>query len=512
IPLCIVGALLMGAIARNAKPLWFAWACTGGILIIMCVDRWQTRRWLAVQSTPLFELIVSVLCVGPAYALGLHSAFGAVLAITLFAFGAFRDTRDVPLIGRRSLILWGVFTSQGVLFGLILAGIVPDSGNVPVLHMNAGLLGPVAVHMLMQVIYVGAFAAGHMVDHRYQALMAQLEAAAREAAHKETLLVTARLEIDRALAAESEGLFAGQQIDRYRAVRLIGRGGMGEVYEAVEEASGRRVALKLIRRDRVEDPRSLRWFANEANTVGRVRSPFVAEVLEGGGLDGELPFIAMEYIDGPSLGAILRDQGRLRPPELRRLIADVARGLRDVHTAGILHRDLKPQNIMLTRVDGAPRWKLVDFGLAKTMRSATTDDVVAGTLPYMAPEQARGGQLDARSDLYSLCLVVYRALTGRPAFTDGDYARILSGRRRHSPPDPRRYTDLSPELEFALRIGLALEPDDRFASAAELQPAFQAALDEQLPERWHERAIKLLVQDPWTEPFVKLSQYSSASH
>jgi serine/threonine-protein kinase len=189
---------------------------------------------------------------------------------------------------------------------------------------------------------------------------------------------------------------------------------------------------------------------------------------------------------------LLRERGRLPAAELRRLISDVATGLRDVHDAGVLHRDVKPENVMLTEADGRPRWKLVDFGVAKLMIAGVTENLLVGTPAYMAPEQLAGGSLDARTDLYSFCLVVYRALTGRPAFAEGDRA---PNRR---PPDPRRFLDLSMEMEMALRIGLAEEPGDRFASATELREIFLAALDERLSDAWHERGIVLLAAHPWS--------------
>src|SRR5262249_38842395 len=189
------------------------------------------------------------------------------------------------------------------------------------------------------------------------------------------------------------------------------------------------------------------------------------------------------------------------------LVGDAGGGLHDVPTAGILHRDLKPQNIMLTQASGGPRWKLVDFGVAKLMVGPTTDNLVAGTLPYMAPEQAAGGRVDTRSDLYSFCLILFRALCGCPAFTDADRARILGGKRTHPPPDPRRYADLSIELELVLRIGLAEKPEDRFTTAIEMREALEAAFDENLPEPWHERGIQLLAREPWNEPFVEFVGY-----
>jgi len=197
----------------------------------------------------------------------------------------------------------------------------------------------------------------------------------------------------------------------------------------------------------------------------------------------------MEFIDGRTLSELLRDKRRLSFDEVAALVRDVARGLADVHAAGVFHLDLKPQNVIFA--DG--RWKLVDFGVA---RLAGADDRrwVLGTPSYMAPEQAVGDPVDARSDLYSLSAIAYRALTGRTPYTGKTPADIARAARSEAPPDPARIAAMPEDVSIALRVGLAVEPDDRYATARELDAAFADAFVGNLSDAIHRRAHRLA---PW---------------
>src|SRR5262249_18844360 len=157
-----------------------------------------------------------------------------------------------------------------------------------------------------------------------------------------------RAAVDRLKADEREGIFVGHRVGRFELVRLCARGGMGDVYEATESGTGRRAAVKLVRHDRVADPMMLGMFFTEAAALSRVRSEHVALVLQSGGLEEDLPFVAMEFIDGPALSKVLRDRQKLPLDEVRALVRDAAAGLAAIHEAGIVHRDIKPQNIMMS--------------------------------------------------------------------------------------------------------------------------------------------------------------------
>jgi serine/threonine-protein kinase len=276
---------------------------------------------------------------------------------------------------------------------------------------------------------------------------------------------------------------------------------MGDVYDAVGPESGQRAAVKLIRRDRAADPRSLALFAAEARALSRVRSDRVASVLEVGGIGAEVPFIAMERVEGRTLALVLQERGRLALPELRVLVRDVAQGLADVHAAGVFHRDIKPQNIAQTGDGANVRWKILDFGVAQIHDLVgAARSTVAGTPRYMAPEQALGEAIDARADLYSLCLVTYRALTGRPAYLGWNRLDIARAALTQPAPDPRWYATVPKQVELVLRVGLAARREDRFSAAAELGAAFEAACDGRLSTYHRARAEALLAREPWSDP------------
>jgi len=496
--LCLGGAVILRIIVVDPGALLFAWLCIAGIIAAVWLHERLSRR--RPEAPPYWPwALVGMFSVGPTYALGFHSGFASIAAVLLFAGGLFRAGVRPSWIDRRGLVLASVCVAQGATFGLTLLGVLPDRGNAPVLEPGLSAHVSLIQHLLLQGVYVASFVAGLIIDRRFEALTVRAQTAVREAARQEALLATARAELDRALAGESGGIFSGLRVGRYQVGRLLGRGGMGEVYVATQADSGQRVALKLMRSDRVADPASLRRLLREAQALSRIDSPYVARVVDIGGIEEGLPYIAMEFIEGRSLASLLRQRDRLALDEVRALVRDVARGLQDVHRAGVVHRDLKPQNVVLAQAEGAAHWKIVDFGVAKLLDAAsgTTQHLIVGTPQYMAPEQAMGERVDARSDLYSLCLLVYRALTGSPAqtaYAPGQAARValLVGI-----PDPRSFVEVPADLALALRMGLAARPEDRFATALELATAFDEAFDGRLSPHLSGRARDLARREPW---------------
>ncbi|HWM84890.1 MAG TPA: serine/threonine-protein kinase [Kofleriaceae bacterium] len=490
--LCLAGGAFLWVIAADRDLLHFSWVCLTGIVDVVW---WHL---LVLRRRPGSDLIwpwvvAATLTIGPALTVGLHSGFAAIVTVLLFAGGLFRGPVRGGENDRRRLVLAGVCVPHLVAFTLIAAGVLDDAGTISVFPPGTGMAGAVLCHACVLAVYATAFTAGRAVDRRNQALSFEVEAAARDAARAEALLVSAREELDRALTGDSGGLFSRLRLGAYDIGRLLGRGGVGEVYEARHAVTGQLVALKLLRRDRAAEAWHARRLRSEAAALRRVDSPHVARIVDGGDLDGDIPFLAMEFIPGTSLAAILRESGSITPATLGQLVRDVATGLDDVHRAGVLHLDVKPGNLIRGAADG---WQLVDFGTAQLIDTGAAPPLVSGTPSYMSPEQARGAALDGRSDLYSFCLVLYRALTGRPAFAIRDPAEVEAAAAA-GPPDPRGYAELSADLELVLRIGLATSPDDRFASAAELRDAFAAALRDSLPEPLRRRGAALLAREPW---------------
>lgn len=485
--LCVVGGALLALITRDPFPRYVALVSIGGIAAAFLIRRWRQRR--DPDSTAYGAwIVVAVLGAGPLYAWGVHSAVTGVTTGLLFAGGLFRTPRRG--MGIRVLALAGAMVVQLLLFVLVLVDVLPDQSNLPVLLPGQSTRDVVLQHVGLQLACVGAFVAGTVVDRRFADAFRQAEAAHHDALRRAAQVRETRAEIDEALRRIGGGLFTGTTVSGYAVGRLLGRGGMGEVYEAVDPDGGR-VALKLIRADRAGDPASLARFTAEADVLTRIESAYVARVFAiGGGGPGELPSIAMEYVEGRSLAELLRERERLSSAGVASLVRDIARGLHEVHAAGFIHLDVKPSNIVLTeRVELASRWCLIDFGVAR-LAARAAPDAIAGTPLYMAPEHALGGKVDARADLYGLCLVIYRALTGRPAFTGADRVALAEAARR-GPPDPRAHAAMHDDVVAFLRIGLAFDPAARWGSALELRTAFERAVAGKLSDAHRARAAAL---------------------
>jgi serine/threonine-protein kinase len=210
---------------------------------------------------------------------------------------------------------------------------------------------------------------------------------------------------------------------RYRLVRVLGRGRSGSVWCARNELIDRPVAIKVLHRALATEPERLQRFFQEARACGRVRHPAVVEVLDLGQADDGVLFLVMELLEGETLSSLLSRRGRLQVDETLALIVPIARGLEAAHGHGILHRDLKPANVYLHRTPtGSLQPKILDFGISKILgNDFTAAGVVLGTPSYMSPEQVRGDELDARSDLWSLGVILYELLTGRLPFLSRDY-------------------------------------------------------------------------------------------
>jgi len=498
--LCVLGGGFLVLMAERPQPLWIALASMGAIVALVGVILLRVRR--GIDASPRAPwILIGALSVGPAYFVGITSAYAAVVATILLHAGVVtrastRPALQAPWVELR--ILAAVIVAHTAVGVAILAGALPDAGLYPVREPLATQAEAAVTLAAIQLIYIGALAVSYRLDVAYRAAIAAADRAAREAARAQALLDTARSQLGRTLADPGPGLFTGHRVGAYRLGPLVGRGGMGEVYDASHVDTGRRAAVKLLRVDRLGDRHALERFLHEATALARLDDDAVARVYDVGGLDGEIPHIAMEFLDGQDLATILRDRAPMARAELDALIRDVARGLDAAHAAGVVHRDIKPRNLVrVTQGDGA-RWKVVDFGIAKLLDQSlgTTGRVVVGTPAYMAPEQAAGRTIDRRADVYSLGLVMYRLVVGRPAFVGGDPGTVLEV-IRDGVLDPRHSSDVDADLELVLRIALAFDPADRFASAGELAAAYRAARGGWMSPALRARGEELLRREPW---------------
>jgi serine/threonine protein kinase len=266
------------------------------------------------------------------------------------------------------------------------------------------------------------------------------------------------------------GLAPGTEFAGFAIERTLGHGGMGIVYLATELRLDRLVALKVIRAELAGDESFRARFRSEQLTAAAVEHPRVVTVFGAGEQDGLL-YVAMRYVPGRDLGRLVAADGPLIPDAAAPLIAQVADGLDAVHAAGLVHRDVKPHNVI---VDEDGDGHLTDFGLAKAVASTTgltTTGQVIGTVDYMAPEQIEGGRVDARTDVYALGCVLFHAVTGRVPFAERESSAKMWAHVNETPPSAGGGGVLDP----VIRRAMAKDPADRFPSAGDLGRAAVAA-------------------------------------
>ena len=279
---------------------------------------------------------------------------------------------------------------------------------------------------------------------------------------------------------EGEDAWVGSVLaGRYRVLGVLGRGGMGVVYEAEQRPFGRLVALKRLRVDRADEAKMRARFEREALAVSRLKSPWTVRLLDVVHDESGEPFIVMERLVGESLRARLMRAGPLPTDEVVRIVEQVARALAEAHAAGVLHRDLKPDNIILEPIGGRLEAKLLDFGIARLDAETaplTDTSQVPGTPHYLAPERIAGERPGAPADIYALGVVAYELLTGSPPYV-GTPWEIMQA---HTQGRPRALVEAAPEcvvaapVEALLRRMMARTPELRFADGEALVGALEA--------------------------------------
>ncbi|MEE6169871.1 MULTISPECIES: Stk1 family PASTA domain-containing Ser/Thr kinase [unclassified Mycolicibacterium] len=261
--------------------------------------------------------------------------------------------------------------------------------------------------------------------------------------------------------------------DRYELGEILGFGGMSEVHLARDQRLHRDVAVKVLRADLARDPSFYLRFRREAQNAAALNHPAIVAVYDTGEAEtpnGPLPYIVMEYVDGVTLRDIVHNDGPIPPRRAIEIIADACQALNFSHQHGIIHRDVKPANIMISKNNAV---KVMDFGIARALadvNSVTQTAAVIGTAQYLSPEQARGESVDARSDVYSLGCVLYEILTGEPPFIGDSPVAVAYQHVREDPvPPSTRHPGIPPELDAVVLKALAKNPDNRYQSAAEMR-------------------------------------------
>ncbi|MFC5953934.1 Stk1 family PASTA domain-containing Ser/Thr kinase [Streptomyces pratens] len=269
---------------------------------------------------------------------------------------------------------------------------------------------------------------------------------------------------------------------RYELGHVLGRGGMAEVYLGHDTRLGRTVAVKTLRADLARDPSFQARFRREAQSAASLNHPAIVAVYDTGEdyIDGvSIPYIVMEYVDGSTLRELLHSGRKLLPERTLEMTIGILQALEYSHRAGIVHRDIKPANVMLTRNGQV---KVMDFGIARAMGDSgmtmTQTSAVIGTAQYLSPEQAKGEQVDARSDLYSSGCLLYELLTVRPPFVGDSPVAVAYQHVREEPQAPSVFDpEVTPEIDAITLKALVKDPDYRYQSADEMRADIEAYLD-----------------------------------
>ncbi|MGI8567524.1 MAG: protein kinase domain-containing protein [Pyrinomonadaceae bacterium] len=279
----------------------------------------------------------------------------------------------------------------------------------------------------------------------------------------------------------------GNTIGSYRIERKLGEGGMGAVYMGTDMMLEREVAIKALRPDLASQPPVVERFRSEAVTLAKLNHPNIA-TLYSFFRQGDEFFMVLEYVRGVTLHQLITSQGALPPDQALRLFRQMLDGIHHAHNSGIIHRDIKPGNVMLTE---SGTLKVLDFGIARILGAArmTKAGHLVGTVEYMSPEQVRGLEIDARSDIYALGVLLYEMLTGRVPFLIENEFELMKAQIEQQPPPPRELNPaIPPEVEAVILRALAKDPNERYQTAGEFRAALpdaglapSAALDVTMP-------------------------------
>jgi len=464
---------------------------------------------------------------GMVYSYGLYRAFAdparygdtallklAVLCVTnasiaVFFFGVFTATPGIIVIGihfaarteavrTARWILGFAIVAYVILAGIVISGVIGDPGvfaSDRELSLSTQLTGVVFV----LASYVIAYVTARALRQVSLTSIAELQRATRLASQREALMDELRADLERALRIGGPGRYTDQVVGSFKLGIILGRGAMGEVYEAVHVTTGELAAVKLLRRELLTDPTQVARFLREAKATSALDSPHVVQILEASPEDAELPYLAMEMLQGTTLAEILRADPKLPPVDVLQLVRQVGSAIDAASAIGVVHRDLKPQN--LYRIgELATVWKVLDFGVASLSEDTgtLTQGGVVGTPSYMAPEQAQGRRVDSRADVYALAAVAYRALTGRHPFNAPDTPALLYAVVHKMPTRPRELSDDLPEdVDRWFALALAKMTDDRFQTGEALFESLHAALTSGLDPKVRKRADALIRKHPW---------------
>jgi serine/threonine-protein kinase len=499
--LCAIG---VAALFWLDTPAWIEVVLSLTFAAVATTSAWTWRlavdpaRYTAKQART-FGGVAAVAAVLLPYALGVFSPAPVVviLGITFFALGSDR----LAAIG----LPVAVSVGYALVSLLVVEGVLPDVGMI-----HAGSLSPrlqLAMTVTVPLVYLLALWQGRLSRRAIVEAIERSNAAVREAARAAALrdkqLERVNRDLDRllSLGAGEPGAYTGEECGRYMLGKLVGRGAMAEVYAANDPKTGANAAVKLLQPNLAPDSNLVLRFLREGEAASKLRAPNVVTIYEVGKTRDGAPFIAMELLRGHDLGWHLRQRIKIPLEEVLGIVDQVASGLEAARVAGVVHRDLKPQNIFLAQQErAAPIWKILDFGVSRIVGSSgtLTQDMVVGTPAYMSPEQAGGTDATHRSDVFSFGAMTYRALTGELPFDAPDTPQVLYKVVYKNPPRPSEVCpELPPDVDLVLAIALAKDKEDRFASGLEFAAALRDAAKSQLHRSLRLHGTTVLAALPW---------------
>ncbi len=495
--LCVVG---LGVAPWLGGAMWLRATATLAVAALAVTGLWTAyvaRDPLRFnrRATRIFGGVATLASAIVVYHLGVFSPapIFVTLGIGFFALGGDRVVAiALPIVAALAyaaialLVLFGYLPDAGVLRALDVPRDVALAmiATVPVVHLLAMVQARVSRRASVDAIERSNFAV-------------------RESMRREAQLEDANRDLDQLLrvGAGRAGAYTGVMAGRYVLSDLIGAGAMGEVYRATDTSTGEQAAIKLLQPGMLDDQNLVARFFREGEAASKLRAPNVVTIYEVGKTADESPYIAMELLRGHDLAWHLRQRGQFNMDEVVDVVNQVAAGLEAARLAGIVHRDLKPQNLFLAQqTRAAPLWKILDFGVSRLLGSqgTLTQDQIVGTPGYMSPEQAAGRDATHRSDVFSFGVVIYRALTGEPAFAGPETPQSLYQVVYRNPPRPSDLVaTIPPDVDLVLAVALAKDPEDRFASALELASALRGAKAGNLDPAVRLHAQTLLAALPW---------------
>jgi serine/threonine-protein kinase len=412
---------------------------------------------ISVKNLRIWELVI----------FGFPAAFFLLLQYQVTLNGAGRSVMPQPL----PFWLLLIFT-----YGMF----IPNTWRRAAVVIGAMALAPVVLLAGMLVAYPVLAHELTLIGASQQVLVLVIAAVA--AVFGTHLINSLRVEV-----------FEAKQLGQYRLIEPLGSGGMGEVYLAEHRMLKRPCAIKLIHPDRAGDPHVLARFEREVRMTARLSHWNTVEIFDYGRTDDGTFFYVMEFLPGLSLEDVLKRHGPLPPERVVHLLRQTCQGLREAHEIGLIHRDIKPGNLFAAQRGGLHDVvKLLDFGLVKPLHEnqstrLSREGGISGTPLYMSPEQARGlGEIDARSDIYSLGAVAYALLTGRPPFDGNNAMEVMIAHARDAVIWPSKHeADVPADLEHIVLRCLAKSPDDRFQDVSSLEQALAACGCADGWTQWH---------------------------